>query len=223
MDYYLSQLINGICQGSIYALMAIGYSVVVGVVGLVTFTHGDIIMIGAFAAFYAFQYFGNNLLLAVLASFAASGIVGVFVYKVAYERFFDAPRHISLICTIGVSMLLRNLAQIVFGPNQKPLLNILPNKFYGRGVVGFTLSQLVVISTVLILSLLLYLLFSKTRWGIMLRAVSQDRKAAAMMGSMSTGLQCSVTASAAALAAWRECSWPSTTRRSSQRWAVPPA
>ncbi|HWP68206.1 MAG TPA: branched-chain amino acid ABC transporter permease [Rectinemataceae bacterium] len=182
MDYYLSQVINGICQGSIYALMAIGYSVVVGVVGLVTFTHGEVIMLGAFASYFAFQFFGNNLILGIIASFAASAFIGIFVYKICYERFFDAPRHISLLLTIGVSMLLRNLTQILIGPNNMPLLGIVPNKFFGIGLVGVTLVQIIVIVTVISLSLLLFLLFNKTRWGIMLRAVSQDKKAAALMG-----------------------------------------
>jgi len=182
MDYYLSQLINGICQGSIYALMAIGFSVVFGVVGLVTFTHGEVIMIGAFAAFYAFQLVGNNLLIGIVASFAASALIGVFVYKVCYERFLDAPEYISLICTIGVSMLLKSLAQIVFGPNNKPMLDVVPNRFYGWDTVGLTLIQIIVIATVAVLSILLYLFLNRTRWGIMLRAVSQDRKAAALVG-----------------------------------------
>jgi branched-chain amino acid transport system permease protein len=182
MDYYLSQVINGICQGSIYALMAIGYSVVVGVVGLVTFTHGEVIMLGAFAAYYTFEMLGNNLVVGVVASFLASAFVGIFIFKVCYERFFNAPRHISLICTIGTSMLLRNLAQIVFGPNNKPLLEVVPNRFYGQGVVGLTLVQLIVIATVISLSFLLFLFFNRTRWGIMLRAVSQDKSAAAMLG-----------------------------------------
>ncbi|MFA5853415.1 MAG: branched-chain amino acid ABC transporter permease [Spirochaetales bacterium] len=182
MDYYLSQVINGICQGSIYALMAIGYSVVVGVVGLVTFTHGEVIMLGAFAAYFAFQFFGNNLILGIIASFSASAFIGIFVYKICYERFFDAPRHISLLLTIGVSMLLKNLTQILIGPNNMPLLGVVPNKFFGIGLVGVTLVQIIVIVTVISLSLLLFLLFNKTRWGIMLRAVSQDKKAAALMG-----------------------------------------
>lgn len=182
MDYYLSQLINGICQGSIYALMAIGYSVVVGVVGLVTFTHGEVIMLGAFASYFAFQMFGNNLILGIVSSFAASAFIGIFVYKVCYERFFDAPRHISLLLTIGVSMLLRNLTQILIGPNNLPLLGVVDNKFFGFGLVGLTLVQIIVILTVVSLSLLLFLLFNKTRWGVMLRAVSQDKKAAALMG-----------------------------------------
>ena len=182
MDYYISQLINGICQGSIYALMAIGYSVVVGVVGLVTFTHGEIIMAGAFASYFAFQMFGNNLFLGIIASFAASAFIGIFVYKVCYEQFLDAPRHVSLLLTIGVSMLLKNLTQILIGPNYLPLLGVVENRFFGIGLIGFNLVQIIVITTVVSLSLLLFLLFNRTRWGIMLRAVSQDKKAAAMVG-----------------------------------------
>jgi len=182
MDYYISELINGICQGSIYALMAIGYSVVVGVVGLVTFTHGEIIMTGAFASYFAFQMFGNNLFLGIIASFAASAFIGIFVYKVCYEQFLDAPRHVSLLLTIGVSMLLKNLTQILIGPNYLPLLGVVENRFFGIGLIGFNLVQIIVITTVVSLSLLLFLLFNRTRWGIMLRAVSQDKKAAAMVG-----------------------------------------
>jgi branched-chain amino acid transport system permease protein len=106
----------------------------------------------------------------------------VVIYKVCYERFFDAPHHISLLCTIGMSMLLKNLAQIIFGPNFKPLLEVLPNRFYGIGPVGVSLVQLTVIATVISLSLLLFLFFNKTRWGVQLRAVCQDRKAASLMG-----------------------------------------
>jgi len=162
--------------------MAIGYSVVVGVVGLVTFTHGEIIMVGAFASYFAFQLFGNNLLLGIIGSFAASAFIGIFVYKVCYEQFLDAPRHVSLLLTIGVSMLLKNLTQILIGPNYLPLLGVLPNRFFGTGLIGFNLVQIIVITTVVSLSLLLFLLFNRTRWGIMLRAVSQDKKAAAMVG-----------------------------------------
>ena len=72
MEYVLNQLVNGLCQGAIYALMAIGYSVIVGVVGMVTFTYGEIMMIGAFSSYYIFLLFGNNLPLAILAAFTGS-------------------------------------------------------------------------------------------------------------------------------------------------------
>lgn len=182
MEYFLNQLINGICQGSIYALMAIGYSVVVGVVGMVTFTHGEVIMIGAFASYYVFNALGNNLVFGVIASFAASWVIGMIVYKACYEHFFNAPRHISLICTIGISTVIKNLAQIVFGPNQQPMLNVVKNNIYNLGPVQISTVQLLVLAIVVILASLLSLVFNKTKWGIALRAVSQDKTAAYMMG-----------------------------------------
>lgn len=182
MEYLLNQLINGICQGAIYALMAVGYSVVVGVVGMVTFTHGEVIMIGSFAAYYTFLLAGNEVLLGLAASFAASFVLGVLVYKICYERFFNAPRHISLLCTIGFSMLVKNLAQIVFGPNQKPMLEVIPLRFFTLGSIRFSLVQVVIIVTVAVLAFSLSFIFNKTKFGIMLKAVSQDKSAAWLMG-----------------------------------------
>ncbi len=182
MDYFFNQLINGLCQGAIYALMAVGYSVVVGVVGMVTFTHGEVMIMGAFAAYYAFLYCGTNLLLGFIVAFSASWIMGILVYKVCYEHFFNAPRHISLLCTIGFSMLVKNLAQIIFGPNQVPMLNIVNIKFYHIGPVQISSLQLLIIFLVIGLSLALSYVFNHTKFGVMLRAVSQDKTAAYMVG-----------------------------------------
>ncbi len=186
MGYILNQLLNGICQGSIYALMAIGYSVIVGVVGMVTFAYGEVMMIGAFSAYYIFIYVGNNLPLAILAAFAGSFIIGIVIYKLCYERFFTAPRHISLLCTIGISMLLKNLAQIVFGPETKPVLNVVSNTTFKLNIFGAVLNirllQIVIIVLVIILAVALTLFFNKTKYGVMLRAVSQNKDASYLMG-----------------------------------------
>ena len=189
--YVLQQLLNGVCQGSIYALMAIGYAMIYGIVGLVTFTYGEIIMVGSFSAFYYFIAFGDNLVLALICGFITAALVGIVVHKVCYQRFLDAPRHISLICTIGMSMLIKNLAIIVFGSTMKGL----PIFFEGKTLVlakktvdGFTQQlsltylQLVVIITVVVLAAALSIFLNKTRIGIRLRAVSQDRKAASLVG-----------------------------------------
>ncbi len=182
MDYYLMQLVNGLSQGAIYALMAIGYATIVGVVGMVTFTHGEVIMIGAYAAFYAFSFFAENLFLGIITSFAASWLLGIVIYKVCYERFFDSPRHIPLICTIGFSMLIKNLAQIVFGPNMKAMPQPIDLGFINVLGVRINTIQILIIVIVISLSTILYIVNSKTRWGIQLRAVSQDKKASALMG-----------------------------------------
>ncbi len=186
MEYVLNQLINGICQGAIYALMAIGYSTIVGVVGMVTFTYGEIMMIGAYGAFYIFLSCGNNILLGLLMSFGCSFVLGIAVYKLCYERFFNAPRHISLLCTIGFSMLIKNLAQIVFGPETKSMLNIIPNRIFtlhlGSVAVDFRLLQIVIMLLVVFLALMLTFFFNRTRAGIALRAVSQNKEAAYLVG-----------------------------------------
>ncbi len=182
MEYFIAQIVNGLAQGSIYALMAIGYSVVVGVVGLVTFTHGEVIMLGAYASYYAFTFVGENIFLGIIAAFFASWFIGIFVYKICYERFFDSPRHISLICTIGMSMLLKNLAQIVFGPNMKAMPQPIALNFVNVLGVRINTIQILIIFVVLSLSLGLYIVNNKTQWGIRLRAVSQDKQASALMG-----------------------------------------
>ena len=139
-------------------------------------------MIGSFAAYYVFLLAGNQVLLGLAASFAASFVLGILVYKVCYERFFNAPRHISLLCTIGFSMLVKNLAQIVFGPNQKPMLEVIPLRFFSLGSMRISLVQLVIIGTVAALAFSLSFIFNKTKFGIMLKAVSQDKSAAWLMG-----------------------------------------
>ena len=185
-QYIISQLVNGLCQGFIYALIALGFAVIVGVVGLATFTHGEVLMIGAYASFYLFLFCGNNIILGLFASFAAAWVVGIIIYKLCYEHFVNAPEHISLICTIGFSMLLKNLAQILFGTERKPMLNIVQNRIFHLGPVDISSVQLIIIATVIILSTAMMMIFNRSRWGIALRCVSQNREAAAMAGVAGT-------------------------------------
>ena len=182
MDYFLTQLANGICQGAIYALMAIGYSTIVGVVGLATFAYGEVMMIGAFAAYYSFLYLGDNIIIGLIVSFLGAAIIGYLIHKICYENFFDKPKQISLICTIGFSTLLKNLAQLVFGAATKAVPNVINNFFIDIGPVRINAVQIAVLITVIVFSFLLYILFNKTKLGIKLRAVSQNREAAALMG-----------------------------------------
>lgn len=182
MDYILIQLVNGLCQGSIYALMAIGYASIVGVVGLVTFAYGEVMMIGAFAAYYTFLSLGENLVIGVIASFIAAGCLGFLIHKICYENFFDKPRHISLICTIGFSMLVKNLGQIFFGTSTKATPRVITNYFIDIGAVRINAVQIMIVTIVILLSFALYLVFNKTKLGIRLRAVSQSREAAALVG-----------------------------------------
>lgn len=182
MTYLIEQLINGVCQGAIYALFAIGYTIIVGVVGLVSFTFGEVIMIGAFAALYSATLSGGNILLTIVFSFLAAGVTGVVIHKVCYEKFFESARYIPLICTIGMSMLIKNLVQILCGSETKAMPAILPTGGIHIGSYLITYVQCVVILVVVVLCITLSLFLNKTKQGVILRAVSQDRKAAAMVG-----------------------------------------
>ena len=181
--YVLQQLINGLSQGSIYALMAIGYTLIVGVVGLITFAYGEMVMIGAMSAYLLYTYVTPNFFLGLLVAFISSGIAGIFIHKVAYERFLDAPKSIALLCTVGCSLLIKNLAQIAFGSQgnaMPPAFETKPFYLFGTDLYITTI-HMVVIAIVVVLAIGLSLFLYKTRVGLMLRAVSQDKMAASLV------------------------------------------
>lgn len=181
--YVLQQLINGLSQGSIYALMAIGYTLIVGVVGLITFAYGEMVMIGAMSAYLFYTYVTPNFFLGLLVAFISSGIAGIFIHKVAYERFLDAPKSITLLCTVGCSLLIKNLAQIAFGSQgnaMPPAFETKPFYLFGTDLYITTI-HMVVIAIVVVLAIGLSLFLYKTRVGLMLRAVSQDKMAASLV------------------------------------------
>lgn len=180
--YIIQQLVNGICQGSIYALLAIGFTLIVGVVGLVTFAYGETLMLGAMAAYYAAFAFHTNLFFSAVIAFTISAIFGIIIHKIAYERFLDAPKSISLLCTIGCSMLIKNLAQIICGVDTKAMPKIIDPVYYDINGVRFSNIHIVIIATAIVLALFLSLILNKTKLGLQLRAVSQDRMAAALVG-----------------------------------------
>lgn len=181
--YVLQQLINGLSQGSIYALMAIGYTLIVGVVGLITFAYGEMVMIGAMSAYLFYTYVTPNFFLGLLVAFISSGIAGIFIHKVAYERFLDAPKSIALLCTVGCSLLIKNLAQIAFGSQgnaMPPAFETKPFYLFGTDLYITTI-HMVAIAIVVVLAIGLSLFLYKTRVGLMLRAVSQDKMAASLV------------------------------------------
>lgn len=163
--YVLQQLINGLSQGSIYALMAIGYTLIVGVVGLITFAYGEMVMIGAMSAYLFYTYVTPNFFLGLLVAFISSGIAGIFIHKVAYERFLDAPKSIALLCTVGCSLLIKNLAQIAFGSQgnaMPPAFETKPFYLFGTDLYITTI-HMVVIAIVVVLAIGLSLFLYKTR------------------------------------------------------------
>jgi hypothetical protein len=151
----LQQLLNGITQGSIYALMAIGFSVVLGIVGLVTFVHGEVIMIGAFAGFFAITFFRAYVIMALLAGFAASWVLGFVIERIAYRPFRKSPEHIALICTIGMSIIIKNLGQKVFGTETQLVPDVFGDKFFLLGSLRVTFLQAAVLGIVVLMCVLL--------------------------------------------------------------------
>jgi branched-chain amino acid transport system permease protein len=180
--FFLQQLINGVAQGSIYAIMAIGFAMVFGVVGLVTFVHGEVIMIGAFGAFYAYQFCHVNIIGALTAGFVVAWVLGIFIEKICYKPFRNSPEEIALICTIGLSTLLKSLGQVVFGTEQKLMPDFFGGKFFAFGDVRISYIQIFIIGVVIALCIILQLLLYHTKTGIALRAVSMNKSAAALLG-----------------------------------------
>ncbi len=180
--YYLIQMLNGLGAGSVYALVALGYSMVYGVVKLINFAHGDIIMVGGYAIFVML---GQNqpLWVAVSVSILFCALAGMVIQQVAYRRLLqqNAPRISLLITAIGVSIFLQNLAQLVFGTNQKsmPKMFQLPDIDIGGLQVANIFFNLVV---ALIMMGALQLLVSTTKIGKAMRATSEDPGAAVLMG-----------------------------------------
>ncbi len=178
----LEQIVNGLGQGMIYALMSIGYALIYGVVGLVTFAHGDVIVLGGFTSYYLFAFTNGNLVAALLGGFVVSGLMGFVIHRVCYNRFFSSPRQISLICTIGMGMFMRNLLQVVAGTEAKAIPDL-----FGAGSVTFaglriTYMQIFILAVVLAMVGILTLFLNHTRMGLSLKSVSMDRTASAMVG-----------------------------------------
>ncbi|MEG0305385.1 MAG: branched-chain amino acid ABC transporter permease [Oscillospiraceae bacterium] len=181
---FLSQIINGLGLGSIYALMALGYSMVYGIVQLINFAHGDIIMVGSYVTFVFFITMGMPLWAAALIAVAACALFGVFIEKVAYQRLLDigAPRISLLITAIGVSIFLQNLFQVLFSSSGKSIPNVLPSFPIFIGDLQVSSVTVITVGVSVILMIALQLLVKKTKMGKAMRATSEDAGAAQLMG-----------------------------------------
>lgn len=182
MSLIISQLINGLQSGSVYALIALGYSMVYGIIMLLNFAHGDIIMVGAYVAWLAMVNFALNPIIAIILAIAACVLLGVIIEKVAYTPLRSSPRISLLITAIGVSFLLQNLAQLIFGAGSQrvPALISGPSLTIAGQYVSFTAMITIVVSVISML--LLTLLVQKSKMGKAMRAVSEDMGAAQLMG-----------------------------------------
>ncbi len=190
MENLLQQLLNGITWGGIYALIALGYTMVYGVLKLINFAHGDVYMVGAMTGFYTAHALGfaahpslAGLVVTLAVSMAVCGVLGALIERVAYRPLRGAGRLAPLITAIGVSLLLENAGQLVFGADPKFFPPLLESRELVRiGAVALSNIQAVVLVTAVVLMAGLQFVVTRTRFGRAIRAVSFDAPAASLMG-----------------------------------------
>ena len=179
---FITQVLNGLQLGSIYALVALGYTMVYGIILLLNFAHGDIIMVGAYISWLVMSKLGLNPAIAVVLSIVGCMLLGVLIDKVAYAPLRDAPRLSILITAIGVSYFLENGSQLLFGADAKvvPAYTSVSNIQVGDLTLSFSAIVTVVVTAVA--TVVLTFLVQKTKLGKAMRAVSEDMGAARLMG-----------------------------------------
>lgn len=197
MEYFLQQLINGITLGSIYGLIAIGYTMVYGIIGMINFAHGDVFMVGSFISLTVFVALGITaatgtfalilaLILVLMISMLFTSIWGWTIERLAYRPLRGSFRLAPLITAIGMSIVLQNFVQISQGARVKPLEPIIQGgyKITGEGskLVQISNMQILIIVTTIILMIAFTLLINKTSLGRSQRACEQDQKMAALLG-----------------------------------------
>lgn len=208
-DTWVRLALTGITLGSVYALIAIGYTLVYGILYMINFAHGDVMMIGCFGGYFVFEAFHKinvvtgdgssiaflnahpviSIILAFLTGMLVASLSGFFLEKIAYRPLRGAPRLVPLISAIGASIFLENAAQLMFGPQRRDFANpdILTrglgwNIPIGKGIVVITYTGVFTMVLSVIIMLVLYILVQRTRLGRAMRAVAENKQVAALMG-----------------------------------------
>lgn len=184
MDTFLQQIINGISLGSIYALIALGYTMVYGIIKLINFAHGDIYMVGAYVGFFAITVLGLGFIPALLIAMVACAILGVIIERLAYKPLRNATRIAALITAIGVSLFLEYSGVFILTPQPRVFPAVLSDAriTFLSDSVYITFKQITIFLTALILMVVLQFIVHKTKTGKAMRAVSFDKDAALLMG-----------------------------------------
>ena len=182
MTAFLQQLVNGLSLGSIYALIALGYTMVYGIIKLINFAHGDIYMLGAYCAFLITTYCGLGFIPALLISMVFCGVVGVLIERIAYKPLRHAIRITALITAIGVSYVLEYATQYIMGSEVRTYPKLLTSASFHLGPVTITMQQVYIFVITVILMVVLQFIVQKTKMGRAMRAVSVDEDAARLMG-----------------------------------------
>ncbi len=179
---FLQQIINGLAQGSIYALVGIGFALIFGVLGLVHFAHGEVYMIGAFVGFVMISAFHLPIIVALLGAMAIAALAGVVIEAIAFRPLRKAPEIAPLVCTLGISVILQNSAMLIMGSDTKSISNLAINQAFAFYSVQLSMPQIIIFVVSLILTVLLQLILYRSNMGRAIRAVAQNKEAAALMG-----------------------------------------
>jgi branched-chain amino acid transport system permease protein len=187
VEQFLAQLVNGLTLGVIYALIAVGYTMVYGVIELINFAHGEIYMLGAFFCVTFITAFGMPFYLALVLAMGCCAVLGILLDIVAYRPLRKAPRLAALITAIGMSIFLQNLAMVIWGSRPKPFAQeavpaYLKATALDMGGVHLTWLQVFIFGVTLTMMAVLYFIIARTRIGTAMRALAQNKTAAALMG-----------------------------------------
>lgn len=192
MEQFLQQLLNGLFQGSIYALIALGYTMVYGVLRFINFAHGDVFMLGAFTAYGLHKWLEKAmaalpwpvaLLATLVIAMVVCGVFGIIVELLAYRPLRNRPRLNVLITAIGVSLFIEYTGQLLFGATQRPFPTLIPRTpIANTGGLTISVAQVVVLSTTVVLLIGLRFIVMKTKMGLAMRAVSLNPTASTLMG-----------------------------------------
>ena len=180
----LQYLINGISIGAVYAIIALGYTMVYGIAKMLNFAHGDVIMVGAYISFCVTNYLGLPAIVSVIAAMVVCTVLGILIEGLAYKPLRGTPSLAVLITAIGVSYFLQNTAQLIWSSSPKnftSIVNIKPMAIFG-GQLTITGEMIVTVLTAVVVMLVLTWFTTRTKMGKAMRAVSEDRDAAQLMG-----------------------------------------
>ena len=178
----LQQFINGLNMGSIYALIALGYTMVYGIAKMLNFAHGDVIMVGGYVVMLSLQAFGANPVLAASISFIACAAMGMLIEKIAYKPLRKASPLAVLITAIGVSYFLQSLSLLLFGSNAQQVPNFINLGEVNLGGIRISGNTILTLAVTTVLMIALVLFINKTKTGKAMLAVSEDKGAAELMG-----------------------------------------
>jgi branched-chain amino acid transport system permease protein len=181
MSYLLQQVLNALQLGSIYALIALGYTMVYGILTMINFAHGDLFMVGAFLCFLSVVFLKLPFVPTLLASMVGTALLGVTIERLAYKPLRQAPRVSAIITALGVGLFLENFT-LALSPYPKHIPSFVPDISWMLGDVSISLLQIVVIACSLVLMVLLDLMVRRTMTGMAMRAISWDKTTVPLMG-----------------------------------------